>query len=61
MEKRESEKTWDNFWESGRIEDYLSYRNSIGSREEHIKERGRDGTVGSSDRDGINDHAHIGI
>lgn len=61
MEKRESEKTWDDFWMSGRIEDYLSYRNSISSDKEHIKERECNGTVSSSDRDGLNDHAHIGI
>ena len=61
MEKRESEKTWDDFWASGRIDDYLSYRNSIGSSREHIKEQERDGTVSSSDRDGVKRHAHIGI
>ena len=61
MEKRESEKTWDDFWVSGRIDDYLSYRSSIESSKEHIKERERDGTVSSSDRDGLEHHAHIGI
>ena len=61
MEKRESEKTWDSFWMSGRVDDYLSYRNSIGSCDEHKKERNKDGTVSGSDRDGTNNHAHIGI
>ena len=45
MEKREAEKNWDSFWASGRIDDYLSYRNS----------------VSSGNRDGANNHAHIGI
>ena len=61
MEKRETEESWDNFWLSGRIDDYLHYRNSIGSSEEHKKERKGDGTVSSSDRDGSNNHAHIGL
>ena len=28
MDKNEK-KTWDNFWASGKVTDYLSYRNSI--------------------------------
>lgn len=61
MEKRESEKNWDSFWCSGRVEDYLSYRNSIGNDGEYQKERKGDGTVSSSDGNGVNHHAHIGI
>lgn len=61
MEKHESEKTWDSFWTSGRVDDYLSYRNSIGSCKDYEKERKSDGTVSDSDRYGTNDHAHIGI
>lgn len=60
MEKREAEK-WDNFWMTGRVDDYLSYRNSIESSEEHIKESKDHGRVSSSDRDGVNHHAHIGL
>ncbi len=61
MEKREAEKNWDSFWASGRIDDYLSYRNSVRSCEEHKKEREEDGRVSSGNRDGANNHAHIGI
>ena len=61
MEKRDSEKNWDNFWLSGRIDDYLHYRNSVEGNEEHKKERRDDGTVSSSDRDGTNNHAHFGL
>lgn len=61
MEKRETENNWDSFWLSGRIDDYLNYRQSIGSSEENKKERKGNGTVSSSDRDGANNHAHIGL
>ena len=54
MEKRENEKAWDNFWMTGKVDDYLSYRNSV-------KERNDNGTVSECDRDGANNHAHIGI
>lgn len=61
MEKHEIEKNWDDFWLSGRVDDYLSYRNSIGKSETHIKEADTDGRVSECDRDGINCHANIGI
>ena len=61
MEKRETEKTWDSFWMSGRVDDYLSYRDSVRNCEEHKKERKADGTVSDCDRDGANNHAYIGI
>ena len=61
MEKRDSEKNWDNFWLSGRIDDYLHYRNSVESGEEHKEERRDHGTVSGSDRDGTNNHAHFGL
>ena len=61
MEKRDSEKNWDNFWLSGRIDDYLHYRSSVGSSDKHKEEREGNGTVSKCDRDGSNDHAHIGL
>ena len=61
MEKRDAEKTWDNFWMTGRVDDYLSYRNSIRDDKEHIKESKTHGRVSNSDRDGASHHAHIGI
>ena len=56
------EKTWENFWTSGKVEDYLSYRNHL---EEETKARKgereskEDGTVGSSDGDGTFHHANF--
>lgn len=61
MENRETEKNWNSFWISGRVDDYLSYRNSVRSEEEQKKELRADGTVSDCDRDGTNSHAHIGI
>ncbi len=61
MEKRDAEKTWDNFWMTGRVDDYLSYRNSIGNVKEQIEESKTHGRVSKSDGNGVNDHAHIGI
>ena len=61
MEKRGSEKNWENFWLSGKIDDYLNYRNSV-ERSDKYKEDGKvHGTVSSSDRDGANGHADFGI
>lgn len=61
MEKRESEKNWDNFWLSGRIDDYLHYRSSVGSSDKHKEECKGDGTVSNSDRDGSKHHADFGL
>lgn len=61
MEKREIEKNWESFWLSGKVDDYLSYRNSMGDEEKYKKELGEHGTVSNSDRDGVNYHAHIGL
>ncbi len=61
MEKRENEKTWDDFWATGKIEDYLSYRSCAGNDEEHKKECKTHGTVSGSDGDGAKHNAHIGI
>ena len=44
------EKSWENFWTTGKIEDYLTYCNV--EKDERL-----DGTVSSCDRDGAFDHA----
>lgn len=55
------EKTWNDFWMTGKIEDYLSYKNS--AYEEHRdknqhengkEQKGKDihGTIGGAYRDG---------
>lgn len=61
MEKRGMEESWGSFWQSGRIEDYLNYRNCVGNGEEQKKECREDGRAGCSDRDGADRHANIGL
>lgn len=55
------EKTWETFWVTGKVEDYLSYCNSLLDEKDDKKELGADGTVGATDRDGAYNHAHIGL
>ena len=47
------EKTWENFWTSGRVTDYLAYRNSV----EKDRQGKNNGTVRKGDGDGFNGHA----
>lgn len=52
------EKSWENFWTTGKVEDYLTYRNRVTTSEgEKEQERSTDGTVGNSDRNGFKHHA----
>lgn len=57
------EKTWENFWKTGKITDYLDYRNqsseSLTSKEQ--KEQTGYGTVRNTYRDGADSNAHRGI
>lgn len=57
------EKTWENFWQTGSITDYLAYRNksseSLSSKEQ--KEQTGYGTVRNTYRDGADSNAHRGI
>lgn len=48
------EKTWENFWATGKVEDYLTYRNV--EKEEHT-----DGTVSDSNGYGTFCHANLGL
>ena len=48
------EKSWENFWTTGKVEDYLSYRNV--EKEDRVH-----GTVGDSDGNGLKCHADIRI
>ncbi len=43
------EKSWDDFWASGKVTDYLSYRNALADREETNRENDDNGTAGESD------------
>ena len=33
------EKSWENFWTTGKVEDYLTYRNRVTSDEKDAKKR----------------------
>ena len=52
------EKSWENFWTTGKVEDYLTYRNCVTEEEE---EQETDGTVGNRDGNGTKRHADFGI
>lgn len=54
------EKTWEDFWSSGKITDYLSYRNAledVAERQKEQKEQETDGTGSGAYRDGAECHA----
>ena len=55
------EKTWENFWTSGRVSDYLAYRNETSDRPETGQNAGQEkqkdnGTA--CDRDGYGTFSH---
>ena len=51
------EKSWENFWATGKVDDYLTYRNV--NRPE--KDERVDGTVSSFDGYGTFHHADFGL
>lgn len=65
MEGKKVDDTWKNFWQSGKVTDYLSYRNSYADsyidRTKDSKEKSADVTNSRTDRDGFKRHAHWGI
>ena len=50
------EKSWENFWTTGKVEDYLSYRNRVTDKEER-----KDGTVGNCYGNGAFYDANFGL
>ena len=50
-------KLWEKFLKTGKVEDYLTYRNKVGTKEDERV----NGTVSSCNRDGAFHHAHIGL
>ena len=56
MEGIAMEKSWENFWTTGKVEDYLSYRNVKAEKEERLH-----GTVGDCDGNGLKCHADIRV
>lgn len=51
------EKTWDDFWASGKVTDYLTYRDAVADRQEASREQVGDGTAGEGDGNGTFCHA----
>ena len=56
------EKTWETFWTTGKVTDYLTYRNGLsdvtgGNRDQGQKEQLGYGTVRDSDGHGFDGHA----
>ena len=51
------EKSWENFWTTGKVEDYLNYCNT--DREE--KDERLDGTISCFDGNGAFHHANLGL
>ena len=56
------EKTWENFWKTGRVTDYQTYRNSAAENVKGVQDQGQgkqrdNGTVRDCDGNGFNSHA----
>ncbi len=53
------EKAWDDFWVSGKVTDYLAYKNAVPDEGKTVKkeEQRRDGTAGNRDWNGFDSHA----
>lgn len=51
------EKTWDEFWQTGKVTDYLSYCSKKEREERKQKEEACYGTVRCTDRNGSDRHA----
>jgi hypothetical protein len=63
MEETAMEKTWETFWTSGKVTDYLTYRNggteeALRDTEQGQRKQVRHGTVRSSDGHGFDSHAY---
>ncbi len=52
------EKTWDDFWTTGKVTDYLAYRNVADDGYRAQKEPTEHGTVDHRDGDGFDSHAY---
>ena len=57
------EKTWENFWTSGKVTDYLTYRNSVeddtnGEQNQGQEKQRGNGTVRDRNGNGFERHAY---
>lgn len=53
------EKSWENFWTTGKVEDYLTYRNRVDEEDKKEEEKKVHGTIGDCDRNGSKHHAYF--
>ena len=53
------EKSWENFWTTGKVEDYLTYRNRVDEEDKKKEENKGHGTIGDCDRNGSKHHAYF--
>jgi len=53
------DKGWENFWATGKVEDYLNYKNHY--KEEDKEEQKVHGTNDYGNRDGDKHYAHFGL
>ena len=53
------EKSWENFWTTGKVEDYLTYRNRVDEEDKKKEENKVHGTIGDCDRNGSKHHAYF--
>ena len=58
MEGCKVEETWKNFWQSGKVTDYLSYKDSYKEQKKDTKERLTDVADSRVDRNGFKCHAN---
>ena len=58
MEDEAMEKTWDDFWKTGKVTDYLAYRNVSDDGYRAQKEPTEHGTSNQCDGDGFDSHAY---
>ena len=55
------EKEWEDFWVTGRVNDYLSYKNHYEVTNKEIGEQDLNGRSDYCDGNGDKHHANIGI
>ena len=53
------EKSWENFWTTGKVEDYLTYRNRVDKEDKKEEESKVHGTAGDRDGNGSKHHAYF--
>lgn len=53
------EKSWENFWTTGKVEDYLTYRNRVDEKDKKEEDTKVHGTIGDRDGNGSKHNAYF--